>query len=94
MSELPPINQNNLMPNAMSLDEGENTINTFSENKIMNNNIENENPNIKKIDSFGEGNNNGQTFEDFLKDNITRNDSFVYLRSQKLKHNLPVSEKI
>jgi hypothetical protein len=60
----------------------------------MNNNIENENPNNKKIEPFGEGNNNGQTFEDFLKDNITRNDSFVYLRSQKLKHNLPVSEKI
>lgn len=94
LSELPPINQNNLISNTMTLDEGENTINTFSENKLMNNNIENENPNNKKIETFGEGNNNGQTFEDFLKDNITRNDSFVYLRSQKLKHNLPVSEKI
>ena len=89
-SELPPVNQNNLQQNAMSIDEGENSINNFSENKLLNN-IENEN---KKIESFGESNNNGQTFEDFLKDNITRNDSFVYLRSQKLKHNLPVSEKI
>ena len=90
LSELPPVNQNNLQQNAMSIDEGENIINNFSENKLLNN-IENEN---KKIESFGESNNNGQTFEDFLKDNITRNDSFVYLRSQKLKHNLPVSEKI
>ena len=90
LSELPPVNQNNLQQNAMSIDEGENSINNFSENKLLNN-IENEN---KKIESFGESNNNGQTFEDFLKDNITRNDSFVYLRSQKLKHNLPVSEKI
>ena len=90
LSELPPVNQNNLQQNAMSIDEGENSINNFSENKLLNN-IENEN---KKIESFSESNNNGQTFEDFLKDNITRNDSFVYLRSQKLKHNLPVSEKI
>ena len=90
LSELPPVNQNNLQQNAMSIDEGESSINNFSENKLLNN-IENEN---KKIESFGESNNNGQTFEDFLKDNITRNDSFVYLRSQKLKHNLPVSEKI
>ena len=90
LSELPPVNQNNLQQNAMSIDEGENSINNFSENKLLNN-IENEN---KKIESYGESNNNGQTFEDFLKDNITRNDSFVYLRSQKLKHNLPVSEKI
>ena len=90
LSELPPVNQNNLQQNAMSIDEAENSINNFSENKLLNN-IENEN---KKIESFGESNNNGQTFEDFLKDNITRNDSFVYLRSQKLKHNLPVSEKI
>ena len=90
LSELPPVNQNNLQQNAMSIDEGESSINNFSENKLLNN-IENEN---KKIESYGESNNNGQTFEDFLKDNITRNDSFVYLRSQKLKHNLPVSEKI
>ena len=90
LSELPPVNQNNLQQNAMSIDEGENSINNFSENKLLNN-IENEN---KKIESYGESNNNGQTFEDFLKDNITRNDSFVYLRSQKLKHSLPVSEKI
>ena len=34
LSELPPINQNNLISNTMTLDEGENTINTFSENKI------------------------------------------------------------
>ena len=34
------------------------------------------------------------TFEDYIKKNATENDSFVYLRSQKMKHNLPVSEKI
>jgi predicted transcriptional regulator len=39
LSELPPLNQNNLQPNAMNIDEGENTINSFSENKLMINNI-------------------------------------------------------
>ena len=33
-------------------------------------------------------------FEEYIKNNITQNDSFVYLRSQKLKHSLPVNEKI
>ena len=34
LSELPPVNQNNLQQNAMSIDEGENSINNFSENKL------------------------------------------------------------
>lgn len=34
------------------------------------------------------------TFEDYIKKNASESDSFVYLRSQKMKHNLPVSEKI
>ena len=86
LNELPPLNQNN----NMILDEGENSLNTLSNNNIQENNINN---NKMNLEPFGESN-NGQTFEDFIKNNITRNDSFVYLRSQKLKHNLPVSEKI
>jgi hypothetical protein len=86
LNELPPLNQNN----NMILDEGENSLNTLSNNNIQENNLNN---NKMNLEPFGESN-NGQTFEDFIKNNITRNDSFVYLRSQKLKHNLPVSEKI
>ena len=85
LNELPNIN-NNQQQGSMILDEGENTINTISINNIQENNKMN-------VEPFGEAN-NGQTFEDFIKNNITRNDSFVYLRSQKMKHNLPVSEKI
>ena len=86
LSEIPNINNNN----QMILDEGENSINTLSNNNLQ----ENINLNNKiNVEPFGESN-NGQTFEDFIKNNVTRNDSFVYLRSQKLKHNLPVSEKI
>jgi DNA methyltransferase 1-associated protein 1 len=33
-------------------------------------------------------------FEDFIKTNANKNDSFVYTRSQKLKFSLPVSEKL
>lgn len=58
-------------------------------------NIEEGGDNIQEkmnVEPFGETN-NGQTFEEFIKNNITRNDSFIYLRSQKLKRNLPVSEK-
>ncbi len=33
-------------------------------------------------------------FEDFIKYNANKNDSFVYTRSQKLKFSLPVSEKL
>ena len=87
LNELPTLNQNN---NNMILDEGENSLNALSNNNIQENNINN---NKMNLEPFGEAN-NGQTFEDFIKNNITRNDSFVYLRSQKLKHNLPVSEKI
>ena len=86
LSEIPNINNNN----QMIIDEGENSINTLSNNNLQ----ENINLNNKiNVEPFGESN-NGQTFEDFIKNNVTRNDSFVYLRSQKLKHNLPVSEKI
>jgi len=34
------------------------------------------------------------TFEEYIKSNASENDSFVYLRSNKMKYNLPVSEKI
>lgn len=34
------------------------------------------------------------TFEEYVKSNANENDSFVYLRSNKMKYNLPVSEKI
>lgn len=34
------------------------------------------------------------TFEEYVKANAGENDSFVYLRSNKMKYNLPVSEKI
>lgn len=34
------------------------------------------------------------TFEEYVKSNANVNDSFVYLRSNKMKYNLPVSEKI
>ena len=38
--------------------------------------------------------NDNISFEEYLKQNASVNDSFVYLRSAKMKHNLPVSEKI
>jgi DNA methyltransferase 1-associated protein 1 len=47
--------------------------------------------NLKKLSSDSRG---GITFEDFIKSNANESDSFVYLRSQKLKHPLPVSEKL
>ena len=90
LSELPPPSQN-ANQISMNLEDGDNSINTFSENK--NPNLDNDANKKMNVEPFGEVN-NGQTFEDFIKNNITRNDSFVYLRSQKLKHNLPVSEKI
>jgi len=34
------------------------------------------------------------TFEEYVKSNANENDSFVYLRSNKIKYNLPVGEKI
>ena len=85
LDELPTIN-NNQPQNSMILEEKENSINNLNINNIQENSKMN-------VEPFGEAN-NGQTFEDFIKNNITKNDSFVYLRSQKLKHNLPVSEKI
>lgn len=36
----------------------------------------------------------GASFDEYLKNNINENDSFVFLRSAKMKRNLPVSEKI
>ena len=94
---------NNTIHIPMTIDETENTNNLFSENKNLINQINNNenliNLNYKQtnkmnIEPFSSNNESNQTFEDFIKNNITRNDSFVYLRSQKLKHNLPVSEKI
>jgi DNA methyltransferase 1-associated protein 1 len=35
-----------------------------------------------------------QTFEDYIEQHANSNDSYVYLRSQKLKHPLPISDKI
>ena len=90
-------NNNNTIQIPMNFDENEN-IN--SENKNLNNNVNdnsfnsNLNQNRINIVQFPTNNENSQTFEEFIKENITINDSFVYLRSQKLKHNLPVSEKI
>jgi hypothetical protein len=93
---------NNTIQIPMGIDDVDNSIND-SENKNNNNNAANTsemlnsniNPSNKINDeTFYEVNENNQTFEDFLKYNITRNDSFVYLRSQKMKHNLPVCEKI
>ena len=100
-----PVNNstNNTIQIPMSIEENENTIG-FSENKNIINQINNNNENLfnlnlnqnnkMNIEPFSANNEYNQTFEDFIKNNITRNDSFVYLRSQKLKHNLPVSEKI
>ena len=94
LEELPSLNNNNTnFQNSMMVEEGENSINTFSENKNLNSINATQDLNKMNIEPFGEEK-GGQTFEDFIKDNITTNDSFVYLRSQKLKHNLPVSEKI
>ena len=93
---------NNSIHIPMTIEETDN--NLFSENKSIINQINNNNENIINlnykqtnrinIEPFPTNNENNQTFEDFIKYYITRNDSFVYLRSQKLKHNLPVSEKI
>ena len=100
-----PVNNstNNTIQIPMSIEENENIIG-FSENKNIINQINNNNENLfnlnlnqnnkMNIEPFSANNEYNQTFEDFIKNNITRNDSFVYLRSQKLKHNLPVSEKI
>ena len=85
----------------MSVDDGDNSIND-SENK-NNNNATNTNKmlssNINQLnqineETFYEANENNQTFEDYLKYNIIRNNSFLYLRSQKMEHNLPVCEKM
>ena len=83
---------NNTIQIPMNIDETDNinnnqlNVNENSNSKLNHNRI--------NIDHFSTKNENNQTFEEFIKNNITTNDSFVYLRSQKLKHNLPVSEKI
>ena len=64
-------------------DKIENSIKQFSNKDYNGDNIINNNEN-----------NQIMTFEDYIKNNVTEADSFVYLRSQKLHHNLPVSEKI
>jgi len=50
--------------------------------------FENELKNITEETKFN------MTFEEYVKMNANENDSFVYLRSNKMKYNLPVSEKI
>ena len=98
------LGNNNTIQISMNVEEAENN-NGISENKNLNNNqninnsenIFNSNLNQNNrinVEPFSLNNENNQTFEDFIKNNVTRNDSFVYLRSQKLNHNLPVSEKI
>ena len=64
-------------------DKIENSIKQFSNKDYNGDNIMN-----------NDENNQIMTFEDYIKNNATEADSFVYLRSQKLHHNLPVSEKI
>ena len=83
---------NNTIQIPMNIDETDN-VNNNQLNIIENSNSK-LNHNRINIDHFSTKNENNQTFEEFIKNNITTNDSFVYLRSQKLKHNLPVSEKI
>ena len=79
----------------MAVEETENTVN-INNTRINNNGTLFINSNLTRtnVEPFSSNQDNIQTFEDFIKNNITKNDSFVYLRSQKLKHNLPVSEKI
>ena len=98
------IGNNNTIQIPMNIEETDNIISGFPDNKNPNNNLINNNEviinsNMNQInkmntEQFNFNNENNQTFEDYIKNNVTRNDSFVYLRSQKLKHNLPVSEKI
>ena len=76
----------------------ENNIKEMSHNVLINNE---ENKSMQLDDNFINNNNNLlippkndiMTFEDYLRNNAKETDSFVYLRSQKMKHNLPVSEK-
>ena len=99
------VNQGNIIGNSntiqipMAVEETENK--NLNNNQNINNNSDvfNSNTNLNQtnrinVEPFSLNNENNQTFEDFIKNNVTRNDSFVYLRSQKLNHNLPVSEKI
>ena len=95
---------NNTIQIPMTIEETEKSTYGYYENKNININQINSNENtinsnlnqINRVnfEPLSLFNNGGQTFEDFIKNNVTRNDSFVYLRSQKLKHNLPVSEKV
>ena len=95
---------NNTIQIPMVVEDGDNSLNGYSENKNINTNLVNTNenifsqsvnqPNKINIDPLSVENDNNQTFEDFIKSNVTKNDSFVFLRSQKIRHNLPVSEKI
>jgi hypothetical protein len=76
----------------------ENNIKEISHNDLINNEV---NKSMQLSDNYDNNNNNLlippkndiMTFEDYLRNNAKENDSFVYLRSQKMKHNLPVSEK-
>jgi DNA methyltransferase 1-associated protein 1 len=47
-----------------------------------------------ELKNLNEGNKNISSFEDYVRDHVNDTDSFVYMRSQKLRHPLPISEKI
>jgi DNA methyltransferase 1-associated protein 1 len=47
-----------------------------------------------ELKNLNEGGRNILSFEEYVKDNVNGTDSFMYLRSQKLRHPLPISEKI
>ena len=80
---------NNTIQIPMNIEDTENNNN----NGVMTDSNMSQN-NRMNMGQFYYNNENSETFEDYIKNNVTRNDSFVYLRSQKLKHKLPVSEKI
>jgi DNA methyltransferase 1-associated protein 1 len=46
------------------------------------------------IKNLSQSNKHIQNFEEYVKDHAKDTDSFVYLRSQKLKHPLPIAEKM
>lgn len=62
-------------------------------NNILENN-NNSNNIIKNINNSANTESNPQNFEEFIKENAGENDSFIYLRSKKIRYPLPVNEKI
>ncbi len=72
----------------------------IQENSILKQSLEIE-KRIEKFEKFEDELKNitdetkfNMTFEDYVKSNANENDSFIYLRSNKMKYNLPVGEKI